>query len=322
MDATKYTIPQLEHLRATNNTLFERLNFEDMKAGLLKQIFPFLEGKGNKHPHKSERINAAAIREWRRKTKEEQEAFVQTKKSNSARDSRVRRREETTQDGRDASRRRSETPALEPEPSEAEDEPDSERAGSHMVSRADSQAFREAFIAELEAQEPVKATPHHVGKPPLTIQQQNDGVVIDVKKGMIKYFMKFKNMITPRKRITQAAHPRQRTMLVIINDLEDPPLGGSVTPLDQVRRKKPQMIVCAESRNEVSDIVGVLCSAFASSSIAHEKYEHIRIFDDEDLKRHMETTFKRKRETLKVPKMDNAIDAFVSRAPRPRSNSF
>lgn len=245
------------------------------------------------------RLSAATVMTWRGYTREEQVAHNNRMKDDRERGKRARTREST----------RTVTPDPETETQEEEATP----MDTRMVSLLDNQDVLKEFVKELEAQKPEPAPAHLSGKPPASIAQQNDGLVVKLKRGLIEYWLKVRETITPSKRLAQAPYPQQRVLLVIINEVEDPKKGGGTVSLREVRRAKPQMIVCCDSKRGVSEIVNKLISGFSRDSIEHEKYEHIRMYGREDVERVLSTTMDRKRETLHIPTLPGTVDRFVDR---------
>jgi hypothetical protein len=191
-----------------------------------------------------------------------------------------------------------------------------------MLSLADSEDLREEFVKELEAKQPKDSPAHLRGKPPKTIAQQNDSLVMRMKKVLVSYWLKLQETITPTVPLCQASYPKQRVIMVMINEVADPPIGGGTVPLAELRRKKPQMIVCADSKSDVTFIVNKLINGFGKNSIEHDKYEHVRMYNRDDVEHVNDTVFDRQRETFHIPTLGATVDNFVRQAPRQRSNSI
>jgi hypothetical protein len=191
-----------------------------------------------------------------------------------------------------------------------------------MLSLADSEDLREEFVKELEAKQSEESPTHLTGKPPATVGQQNDSLVMRLKKAVIAGWLKLTESMTPSKALCQAPYPKQRAVLVILNEVADPKIGGGSVPVRELRRKKPQMIVCADSKRDVVDVLNKLRTGFSKNSIDYDKYEHIRMYGRSDVERVNDTVFDRQRETFQVPTLGATVDNFVRQAPRPRSNSI
>lgn len=316
MDASTYEVQTLIGLRDHRDPLFFQFSFANVRVKELKQIFPITNG--DLHPNKDMRHSAESVMRWRSMTREQQQVHKDHASASVRRQKRARSRDTVRQAANSSEAARSVTPAPESEPEEPELAP----MNTRMVSLADSEDLREDFVKELEDKVTKAAPAHLVGKAPNTIAQQNDSVVMKVKKALIQKFHLLKDTMRPSKTLARAAHPEQHALLVIINDVADPKKGGGSLSLREVRRKKPQMIVCCDSKSNVKHVVNKLIRGFSRDSIDHDKYEHIRIFDDEDLTSVMES-WDRGRETFPVPSISDTVDRFVERGRqiRPRSNS-
>lgn len=303
-DASKYSVETLKQWKVQQNERFFQLTFENVRAPELKKIFPISKGKGKRNPNKDMRLSAASVMAWREMTQEQQDNHVTRTKANKERAKRAREREEEKTS----------------EPPEEQEEEAPPPMDATMISTADSQTLRDLFIQELQGKDNEASAPKHLsGKPPATIGQQNDGLVMRMKKSLFRSWAKFKASSTPSKRLATAPYPEQYSMLVIINEVADPNVNGGPVPLKHVRRRKKQMFVAAESKRDAVKIVRELISGFPKEGIAHNNYEHIRMYGTDDVNHVCDNVLSREREKFQVPTMTNAVDNFVG---RPRSNTF
>jgi hypothetical protein len=152
-----------------------------------------------------------------------------------------------------------------------------------IVSLADSQVLRDRVMTErlLEYDNSNKPESHKCGKPPNSIPQQNDRIVILARNKLLLAAAKFAEVSSPVQPLAVGKYPKQQFCLVIINKVQDNDANGAPSK-NTDPRSKPQMIVAASNTDAVYDVGKELFSGYATRSERHDMYEHARMFTPDE----------------------------------------
>ena len=181
-----------------------------------------------------------------------------------------------------------------------------------IVLLADCQELRDQVMGDRldEYANSNKREVHKRRKPPNSIPQQNDKVVIKARNKMLLAAAKFAQVSTPEQDLAVGKYPKQQFCLVIINEVQDNNSNGAPGKACDPR-PKPQMIVAANNHQAVYSVGRELYRGYPSELEHHSRFEHSRMFTPDEATGFIEQSL-RTRNVGGVRTLDKCVGEFFN----------